>query len=541
MPDTTIDDLPSPESLQLEAQASKSWAFDEARALHKRLQKHPPKNPKKEILFETGFGASGLPHLGTFGEVARTTMVRHAFATLAPDIPTRLICFSDDMDGLRKVPENIPEQDMLAQHLQQPLTSIPDPFGTHDSFGAHNNARLQSFLDRFGFSYEFASATHYYKAGKFDETLLLMLRHYQGVLDIILPTLGAARRETYSPFLPICPATHEVLMVATTPLDVEKGLLGYTHPHTGKQCETLVTGGACKLQWKADWAMRWVALGVDYEMAGKDLSESVALSGRIAKLLGTTPPTGFSYELFLDDKGEKISKTKGNGISLDEWLRYAPPESLSLYMYQHPRKAKRLHFDVIPKAVDEYLTHLAKYATQDTATRLNNPVWHIHNGVVESQTLPISFALLLNLAIASNANSKDILWGFITQFAPTITPESQALLYRLVDYALAYYQDFVAPHKTYRTPNAAEKKALTDLQAQLKSTLETETEADPQALQNIIYAVGTEHYGENQREWFQTLYQTLLGQEQGPRFGSFVALYGLEKTNDLIQQALGRD
>ncbi len=518
-------------SLLQAAETTKAWAFDEARKVVARAEKLG----LSEVCFETGYGPSGLPHIGTFGEVARTTMVRHAFQLLAPNIETRLICFSDDMDGLRKVPDNLPNSDMLAAHLEMPLTSVPDPFGTHDSFGAHNNARLQAFLDGFGFAYEFTSATHMYRSGAFDATLLKVLENYDKVQSIILPTLGEARRQTYSPFLPICPETGRVLMVAIEPLDVAAGLVRYTHPDSGATIETSVTGGNCKLQWKADWAMRWAALGIDYEMAGKDLSESVTLSSRITQALGHTPPEGFSYELFLDDKGEKISKSKGNGLTIEQWLTYAPPESLSLYMFQAPRKAKRLHFDVIPKAVDEYITFVDKYAAMDDTQKLTNPAYHIHNGEVPDSASPVSFALLLNLVSASNAENKQVLWGFIDSYAAGVTAQTHPFLDRLTDYALTYYRDFVAPNKTYRAATDDERVALQDLHDKLSAL---PADADGETIQTEIYAVGKAHFDDNLRGWFQALYEILLGQSQGPRFGSFAALYGLTRTCTLIEDGL---
>jgi lysyl-tRNA synthetase class 1 len=523
--------MSAPTHLQAFAETSKAWPFEEARKALARVRKLG----RQQAIFQTGFGASGLPHIGTFGEVARTTMVRQAFQLLAPDIPTRLICFSDDMDGLRKVPENVPNGEQLAPYLEQPLTSVPDPFGTHDSFGAHNNAKLQSFLDAFDFDYEFVSATQMYRSGAFDETLLRVLANYQKVLDIILPTLGEERRQTYSPFLPICPDTGRVLMVPITPVDGVAGTVRYRHPETGENIETQVTGGACKLQWKADWAMRWTALDIDYEMSGKDLSESVKLSGRITQALGATPPEGFSYELFLDENGEKISKSRGNGITIDEWLSYAPRESLSLYMFQNPRKAKRLFFDIIPKAVDEYLTFLDKYDALEDAQKLSSPAFHIHNGQPPSQGTPVTFALLLNLVSASNAENKDVLWGFIDTYAPGTTAQTHPLLDGLTDYALTYYRDFVAPKKSYRLASDMERVALSDLLAKLQAL---PSDSDGESIQTEIYAVGKAHFDENLRGWFQALYEILLGQSQGPRFGSFAALYGLQKTCALIEAGL---
>jgi len=513
------------------AQDSKAWPFEEARKLLARVEK----TGQQSVLFETGYGPSGLPHIGTFGEVARTSMVRHAFSTLAPDIESRLICFSDDMDGLRKVPENVPNHDLLTPHLEAPLSRVPDPFGTHDSFAAHNNARLCAFLDGFGFEYEFASATDYYTSGRMDETLLKILAHYDKVLGIILPTLGEDRRKTYSPFLPICPDSGKVLMVPMHNIDVAAGKISYLHPVSGDEITTSVTGGACKLQWKADWAMRWTALGVDYEMAGKDLSESVTLSSKICRAIGGAPPEGLSYELFLDEKGEKISKSKGNGLTIDDWLTYATPESLSLYMFQSPRKAKRLYFDVIPKAVDEYLTFLGKYEAQEHQDRLANPVWHIHEGDVPQLAAPLTFALLLNLVSASNADNKDVLWGYIANYAPGINAKNTPLLDKLTDYAVAYFHSFVKPTKKFRAATEQEAQAMGDLVVRLRAL---DAQADAETIQTEVYAAGKEIFSENLRDWFKALYEVLLGQSQGPRFGSFAALYGLGATIELIEAGL---
>ena len=454
---------------ELAAQAN-AWPFQEARSVVERVggadTAHTPE--KGYVLFETGYGPSGLPHIGTFGEVARTTMVRHAFATLS-DIPTRLIAFSDDMDGLRKVPDNVPQKEMLAGHLGKPLTQVPDPFGTHDSFGAHNNARLQDFLDTFGFEYEFRSSTACYKAGEFDATLLKMLAHYDEVMAVILPTLGAERRATYSPFLPICPRTGVVLQVPMEKIDPDAGTVVYRDPDTGATVEVPVTGGGCKLQWKADWAMRWVALEVDYEMSGKDLIDSVNLSGRIARILGARPPEGLTYELFLDDNGEKISKSRGNGLTIEEWLTYGPPESLSQFMFAKPKTAKRLYFDVIPKSVDEYLSHVRSYPEQEPAKQIENPAWHIHAGDVPPAGADLSFGLLLNLAAACNSEDPAVLWGFIARYAEGATPQNSLMLDRLVGHAIAYYRDFVKPSKAYRPPTEKERTAMDDLVARFNA------------------------------------------------------------------------
>jgi len=529
------------------AERSKAWPFEEARKIVERIAKRG--DAERGVLFETGYGPSGLPHIGTFGEVARTTMVRTAFRVLTDDaIPTRLLCFSDDMDGLRKVPDNVPNRAMMQEHLNQPLTKVPDPFGEYPSFGEHNNARLRRFLDRFGFAYEFASATDYYRSGRFDAMLLKMLEVYDEVMAIMLPSLGDERRETYSPFLPVSPTTGAVLQVAILERNLDAGTIVYRDPDSGNLVEQPVTGGQVKCQWKADWALRWAALGVDYEMAGKDLIDSVRLSSRICTVLGGTPPEGFNYELFLDEKGQKISKSKGNGLTIDQWLTYASPESLALFMYQRPRAAKRLYFDVIPRAVDEYFSFLAAYPEQPVEQRLGNPVWHIHASVPPTVDMPIAFAMLLNLAAASNAHDKSVLWGFILRHVPAVTPESHPQLDELVGYAVRYFHDFVK--KTYRGADPEGRQALEALDAALAG-LEAIGETDANAIQNAIYEVGRsfERFQDKGKTgpdgrpgvaltWFETLYQVLLGMERGPRFGSFVAIYGIPETRALIATAL---
>ncbi len=513
---------------------SRAWTFDEARRLVKRFEKS---GYPREVLFETGYGPSGLPHIGTFGEVARTSMVRHAFRVLTNDeVPTRLLCFSDDMDGFRKVPTNIPNQEMMASHLGKPLTRVPDPYSNeYESFAHHNNARLMAFLDKFGFDYEFASATDYYTSGRFDETLLKLLSVYDDVMNIILPTLGEERRATYSPFLPICPSTGIVLQVPMIERDTARGTIVYQDPQTGKNVETKVTGGRVKCQWKADWAMRWAALGVDYEMAGKDLIESVKLSSRICRALGARPPEGFSYELFLDENGEKISKSKGNGLTIDDWLSYASPQSLSLFMYQKPKTAKRLFFDVIPRNVDDYFQHLGAYHQQDREKQLQNPVWHIHGGNPPGIQMPVTFAMLLNLVSASNSQDKNVLWGFLANYGSDVTAANYPELDELVGYAIRYFEDFVKPAKTFRLPTNKERAAMEELLGLLEN-IDPAITGDE--LQTKIFSIGKAHEFDNLRDWFKALYQVLLGQDQGPRFGSFAVLYGIDATRQLVRDGL---
>jgi lysyl-tRNA synthetase class 1 len=537
------------------AEASKAWPFEEARKLVARVRR----SGRRRVLFETGYGPSGLPHIGTFGEVARTTMVRRAFRVLTDDeIETRLIAFSDDMDGLRKTPDNIPNRAMVEKHLGKPLSEVPDPFGQYESFAAHNNARLRRFLDRFGFDYEFASSSEYYKSGRFDAALLRMLRRFDAVQAIMLPSLREERAATYSPFLPIHPVTRVVMQVPLIGLDAEKGTIRWRDPGTQEEFETPVTGGRCKLQWKPDWAMRWYALGVDYEMAGKDLIDSVKLSSQIARALGAEPPVGFNYELFLDEKGQKISKSKGNGLTTEEWLTYASPESLSLFMFQKPMAAKRLTFDVIPRAVDEYLGFLDAYPRQDWKERLGNPVWHVHSGAPpaperlahgpEAQT-SISFAMLLNLAGVANSDNPAVLWGFLRRYAPSATPANHPRLDQLVHYAAAYFRDFVAPKKRYRPADAVERAALEAVSAKL-ATLPPD--ASGEEIQHALYDIArlipryqdanakgaTPERPGVSNEFFNMIYAVLLGEERGPRLGSFIALYGIAETRALIAKAL---
>src|SRR4051812_4567213 len=520
-----------------QALAAKAWPFEEARKLLDRIEaRKAAGRPVEGVLFETGYGPSGLPHIGTFGEVARTSWVRHAFETIC-DIPTHLIAFSDDMDGLRKVPDNLPQQEMLAAHLGKPLTSIPDPFGTHESFGAHMNARLRAFLDKFGFRYEFYSSTSTYKSGRFDEALLKLLARYDEVMAVMLPTLGEERQQTYSPFLPVSPKSGKVLLAKVVERDVAKGTITYVE-EDGSLQTVPVTGGHCKLQWKPDMGMRWAALGVDYEMYGKDHLSQAPLYSAICKIAGGNPPDQYMYEMFLDDQGQKISKSKGNGISLDDWLTYGSPESLALFMFQKPRTAKKLYFDVIPKAVDEYIAFLEAYRAPETTDeqRLENPVWHIHGGKVPQERYPVSFALLLNLVSASNAHNRDVLWGFIRAYSrEPVSPETNPGLERLVAFALRYYEDFVKPSKVYRAPSDKERTALADLAAKLEKL---GNERDGKIVQDIVYEVGKAHGFEPLRAWFAALYEVLLGQTQGPRFGSFAALFGCAQTAAMIRSAL---
>jgi len=510
-------------------QTTTSWPFAEARKLIKERQKIFEK--KGKIVMQTGYGPSGLPHIGTFAEVARTTMIANAISQLT-DIPTEIITFSDDMDGLRKIPDNIPNKSILEKNLHKPLTSVPDPFKKYSSFGEHNNKMLKKFLDEFKFKYTFKSSTETYKNGLFNSALLLVLEKYEKIREIIIPTLGKERQKTYSPFLPVCPKTGQVLEVPVIEIKKKEGKIVYQN--IDKKVETEVTNGKCKLQWKVDWAMRWYAFDVDYEMYGKDLIESAILSGKICQTLGKKSPNGFAYEMFLDEKGEKISKSKGNGITIEEWIKYASPESLSLYMYQNPKRAKKLYADVVPKAVDEYLTCIDKFGEQDGKQKLLNPVWHVHNGNPPKEKSIMPFSVLLNLVGTSNATDKDVLWKFIKKNKKNIIVSEHPILDSLVAYALKYFEDIVKPNKKYRKPNDQEKKALQDLVKRLK---ECKEHTDPEAIQTIVYSVGKDNgYQDNLREWFKAIYEIIFGDKDGPRMGFFISFFGIKESVELINK-----
>ncbi len=512
------------------ARTSKAWPFEEARRILKRYEKAPPE--KGYVLFSTGYGPSGLPHIGTFGEVLRTTMVRRAFEQLS-DIPTKLICFSDDLDGMRKVPGNVPQQEMLAEHMHKPLTSVPDPFGTHESFGHHNNAMLRRFLDTFEFDYEFYSAREFYRSGQFDDVLRRAAERYDDVMKVMLKSLREERQQTYSIFLPIHPETGRVLYVPMKHVDAAEHTVTFDDD-SGREWTLPVTGGNVKLQWKPDFGARWAALGVDFEMYGKEHATNTAIYDRICEILGGKKPEHFSYELFLDENGQKISKSSGNGISMDQWLSYASTESLSYFMYQKPKTAKRMYFDVIPKAVDEYHQQLRAFETQDIVQRLNNPVWHIHSGDVPRSNMVVPFSMLLNLASVSAAEDKAKLWGFIQRYAPETSAESNPDMDAAAGFAVRYYNDFVKPKKVYRLPSDLERAALSDLRDQLEAH---DGPVEDEALQSLVYACGRERF-EPLRAWFTALYEVLLGASQGPRFGGFIALYGVQETVALIDKAL---
>tara|TARA_Y100000590_G_scaffold442977_1_gene571807 strand:+ start:129 stop:1736 length:1608 start_codon:yes stop_codon:yes gene_type:complete len=517
----------------------RSWPFIEAKRIIDFYGGFEEFNKLKKdyIIFETGYGPSGLPHIGTFGEIVRTSMIKNAFEELVK-FPTKMITFSDDMDGLRKVPENVPNQKMLEKYINMPLTSIPDPFEKYESFGHHNNERLKKFLNDYGFSYDFKSSTELYKSGKFDKIIKLILFNYKNILSIILPTLREERKKSYSPFLPICPKTKKVLQVKILEYKISSNSIVYKDEASNKLIEVSVLGGGCKLQWKVDWAMRWMALNVDYEMCGKDLTDSVTLGKLICKSLNKSSPVNLIYEMFLDENGEKISKSKGNGISIDEWLRYSTPESLSLFMFQKPKSAKKLHFDVIPKCTDEYLNFINKFYIEENIKKFDNPVWHIHSGNPPELNLKFSFNTLINLVSVCNSTDEKIIWSFINEYDKNLIPFKNSYLKNLITHAINYYKDFILPNKKYKLIEENDVIIFNDL----KNTLiKLDNNLKPEEIQTYIYEVGKRHKFNNLKDFFKLIYQVLLGQEQGPRLGSFIALYGIERTVNLINKALKKE
>ncbi len=510
--------------------SANAWPIIEAKKLERLISKSPSMH---EIIFETGYGPSGLPHIGTFAEVVRTSMVKNAFEHIS-NLPTRLVTFSDDLDGMRRIPTNIPNKEMLMQHIDKPLADVPDPYEKFNSFAEHNNSLLCSFLDRFGFNYEFHSSSKLYREGVFDKTLLKILEQHEKILSIIIPTLGSERQKSYSPFLPICPETGKVLQVPIISTNLDKGTIIYKNSK-GKTVETLVTGGKCKLQWKADWAMRWVSLNINYEMCGKDLKPSFELASKITKILGGIPPQNMIYELFLDQNGEKISKSKGNGLNIDEWLKYGNNESLALYMYLNPTRAKKLYFDIIPKYIDEYNEWSKRYYKQDKAAKFENPVWHIHNGKPPNKTIALSYSMLINLATAANTEDEKMLWKYASVYCPGVNKENNPYFANLIKLAVKYYKEIIFPSKNYRAPNSQEKTGFKLLLAMLENTTEDLNENE---YQNLVYKCGKESGFNNLKDWFKAIYEVLLGQPTGPRIGPFIAIYGKKDTTILIKKVL---
>jgi lysyl-tRNA synthetase class 1 len=512
-----------------------SWPFKEAQKLQKRFFDFPP----HPVRFETGFGPSGMPHIGTFAEVARTTWVRHAFESLTNQ-PTELIAFSDDMDGLRKVPLNLPNPDMLAENLGKPLCDIPDPFGERESYSAHMNQMLVAFLDSYRFDYTFQSSQEAYRRGDFNDGLAVILGRVDEIKQMILPTMSESKRTHWSPFFPICEKCGRIYTTRVTGYHATDNTIDYVcdredggFTHCGHKGSTSIFNGRVKVGWKIDWALRWYSYDIGYEMYGKDLIESAKLSGKIVRKMGKQPPTGLFYELFLDEQGRKISKSVGKGLTIDAWISYAPLESLLYYIFQNPKQAKRLFWGIVPKSVDDYLAGLNQYETLDPDKRPNATIWHLFNQgkTVPTYRSPINFSLINNLISAVGADDIDLILEYLKRYDSSIGNE-MSIMEDLVKKAMNYYRDFILPKKDYRSPTDREKGMLKLLHAKLAGYEGN----DEDELQSIPFAVARES-DESPKAFFKMFYEVVFGQERGPRFGTFVQLVGKEKALHLLKKA----
>ncbi|MFH2218432.1 MAG: lysine--tRNA ligase [Pseudomonadota bacterium] len=513
----------------------KCWPFKEADKLRKRYTE----TPNIPVRFETGFGPSGMPHIGTFAEVARTTWVRHAFEFLTR-WPTQLIAFSDDMDGLRKVPLNLPQQEMLTENLGRPLCRIPDPFGECESYSAYMNNKLREFLDSYSFDYTFQSSHEAYTRGDFNDGLSVILQKVEDVKAIILPTMSEAKRANWSPFFPICENCGRINSTQVTGYDIENNAIDYSCEQEegevkscGHKGTASIFNGKVKVGWKIDWALRWYSYDIGYEMYGKDLIESARLSGKICRLMGKQPPTGLFYELFLDAKGRKISKSVGKGLTIDSWMSYAPLESLLFYIFQNPKQAKRLFWGIVPRSVDDYLSNLIQYRSMDPEDHPESTIWHLFNKgeTVPSYNAAINFSLINNLISAVGADDIDLILEYLKRYDSSMEKYG-TVIEDLVKKAMNYYRDFILPDKKYRTPTEKEKKMFNALRNEL-AEYDGDDENELQSLPfNVVRA-----FDESPKNFFKMFYEVLFGQERGPRFGTFVRLVGKEKALSLLDSA----
>ncbi len=519
----------------------KEWPFVESRRILDRLERLG----KSSVTAETGYGPSGLPHIGTFGEVARTSFVLQALATVAPKVESRIIAFSDDMDGLRDVPKNLPNGQMLTSHLGKPLTAIPDPFGQEKSFAHYMNHRLRDFLDSYGFRYQFASSTESYASGVFDEGLRRIMGNYDAIRDLFTATIAEEKRAAWSPFFPICESCGRVYSTRVTELDTKGFRVAYAcdAPLAGKygSCghtgSTSVLGGTCKVGWKVDWALRWFSLGIDYEMHGEDLLDSARLSSKIVKILGGEPPELFKYELFLDEKGKKISKKIGNGISLEQWLRFAPVDSLLYIMYVKPQQAKKMGLPILPEILDQYLELVAEYdGAEDSPVPFISRLSHgAHAGKLEGQKT-ITYSLILELILALNQDDPRIVRDYLLKYQPAIAG-NVAYYEELIKDALAYYREVLLPSRKAEPADHLMDDTLRALRDELARLEAAGTAPDADALQTMAFQLAKDR-DVKMKDWFRALYRVFLGQSQGPRIGSFIALLGYKDCIERLEAHL---
>ena len=523
------------------------WPYEEARKVAERVARYEAGRP---AIFQSGFGPSGMPHLGTMAELLRPSYVRKAFERLAqsgsiePARPARLIVFIDDMDGLRKVPENIPNRETTSFHLGEPVSRIPDPFGDcHPSFSEHMLSLLEKFLAPVEIEFELIKSTEMYGSGQFDEALKLILARHQQIIEIIAPTLREENRAGWSPVMPVCPSCGQVNSTLVTGYHPERASVEFSCEKNiggSKSCgfkgEQSVLGGKAKVGWKVDWALRWYALKVDYELYGKDLIDSARLSGQILKVLGGKPPLGFPFEMFLDEEGHKVSKSVGRGVTVDQWTRYAPIEVLKYFLLVNPRRARKLFLEAIPQYVDDYLDALRAYAAAPENERGNLPI-----DLVIQRTTPrrfdseLTFGMIMNLVSALGTGDRDLIWNYLTGYDPRIAgnPDTERMGKTLMECALNVYADFIEPTKKRYLPEANERDQLRALMEFLVGN----SGATAEEIEKKIYDLGRENY-DKPGKIFPLLYRVLLGQERGPRLGAFIKLATPQRMIEILNNSL---
>jgi lysyl-tRNA synthetase class 1 len=524
------------------AAGAELWPREEARRLAERVAAYEPERP---VIFQSGFGPSGLPHLGTMAEILRPSFVRKAFHLIEPARPSRLIVFIDDLDGLRKVPENVPNRESVEQYLGMPVAKIPDPFGCCASFADHMVGLLGGFLAPVEVEYELMRAAEMYSSGRFDEGLKLILEKHEEIIAIIAPTLREENRAGWSPFMPICPKCGQVVERAVTAYHAERASVEFTceksaggRPGCGFSGEQSVLGGMAKVQWKVDWALRWYVLKVDYELYGKDLTDSARLSGQILRVMGGRPPLGFPFEMFLDEEGRKVSKSVGRGVTVEQWTRYAPIEVLKFFLLLNPRRARKLFLEAIPQYVDEYLDAVREYAAASEEQRRESML----EFVIQSTTprrfnSALSFGLMMNLVAALGSSDSDFIWKYLVRYDASIggEPDTEAMGRRLMQCALNFYRDFIEPTKKLYTPSDAERAQLKTLDAYLREN----QDASAEDIEKKIYDLGRENY-EKPGKIFPLLYRSILGQERGPRLGAFIRLATPARIIELLDATIAR-
>lgn len=518
-----------------------NWPHNEAERVALRLH-----DTDKTAVFETGYGPSGLPHIGTFAEVVRTSYVIKAFRFNYPKRAYKLIVFSDDMDGLRSLPENVPNHALLQEHLGAPLSSLPDPFGKESSYAAFMNGRLKHFLDYYGFEYLFESSTNCYHTGVFNTALKRVMDNHEAIRNLFIKTISPDKRATWSPFFPICEHCGKIYTTSVLNIHPETYEITYrcdrdekAYRSCGHEGRVSILNGKVKMGWKVDWAMRWYTFGVDYEMHGKDLLDSASLSSKICSILGATPPLTYKYELFLDENAAKISKKIGNGISMEQWQSFAPVGSLLYFLLDEPNRARKMGMPILPRLVDNYITALKN----ETAEEPGSALWFVdslqhHHDASDIDKTDISYSLLVNVAENLGSDDAELLYDYARRYDATV--EENAEFFRpLCHHVLAYIKDTNSRRPGTvlgQLPPGDYFSALQSLSVDLDALADANSFRG-EMLQNLVFAVGRKH-GLEPGNWFRFLYETLLGKTQGPRLGSFFAMLGPDKVRALLHKAI---